>query len=398
MQRRLIARLLSAVVVLGLGGAVVGSQDDRAGIIARIEAAQAPAAGELDALTLPELMARFHVPAVSVAVIRDFELHWAKAYGVADVETGQSADNDTMYQAASISKPVAAFGVLRAVARSRLSLDEDVNRYLRSWAVPAREFTPAQPVTLRSLLSHTSGADDGFGFPGYHPSVDRPTVVQVLEGAKPSNTGPVLFARPPYAAFKYSGGGVTIVQLAVTEALDQPFPALMDELVLGPAGMTRSAYEQPLSPGRDRNAARAHDGDGRAMDAKWHVYPELEAAGLWTTPTDLARLAIALQRALAGRDGALLPRELAREMVTPVGVGPYAVGFSIAKNGEGWYFSHGGSNWGFRATLTAHVRKGYGAAVMTNADGGGPLAEALVGRIAAAYGWDSLDKPLQRRR
>jgi len=396
MRVRLVARLSSVVVICGLAVAVVWSEDDRAGLIARIEGAQAPGADELDALTLPELMARFHVPAVSVAVIRDFEIHWAKAYGVADVETGAAADNDTLYQAASISKPVAAFGVLRAVARGRLSLDEDVNRYLRSWKVPASAFTASQPVTLRSLLSHTSGADDGFGFPGYHPSVDRPTVVQVLDGAGPANTGPVLFARPPYAAYKYSGGGVTIVQLAVAETLEQPFPVLMQDLVLGPAGMTRSAYEQPLSPARDDNAARAHDRDGRAMDAKWHVYPELEAAGLWTTPTDLAKLAIALQRALAGRDGALLPRELAREMITPVGVGPYAVGFSVAKNGEGWYFSHGGSNWGFRATFTAHVRKGYGAAVMTNAANGGALTSALVARIAAAYGWDSLDKPLPR--
>ena len=396
MRRKLMARLLWVSVVCALAVAVVRSQDDAAGFIARIEAAQTPAAGELDALTLPELMARFHVPAVSVAVIRGFEIHWAKAYGVADVATGAAADNDTLYQAASISKPVAAFGVLRAVADGRLSLDGDVNRYLQSWKVPASDLTRTQPVTLRALLSHTSGADDGFGFPGYHPSVDRPAVVQILEGAQPSNVGPVLFARPPYAAFKYSGGGVTIAQLAVTEALGRPFPALMDDLVLGPAGMTRSAYEQPLSPARDLNAARAHDQQGQAMDAKWHVYPELEAAGLWTTPTDLARLAIALQRALAGQSRALLPPALAREMITPVGVGPFAVGFQIGKNGEGWYFSHGGSNWGFRATMTAHVRKGYGAAVMTNAGGGGPLAEALVTRIAAAYAWDSLDKPLAR--
>ena len=307
MHRKLVTRLLWVSVLCALAVAVVRPQDDAARFIARIEAAQTPAAGELDALTLAELMARFHVPAVSVAVIRGFEIHWAKAYGVADVATGAAADNDTLYQAASISKPVAAFGVLRAVTEGRLSLDGDVNRYLRSWKVPASDLVRTQPVTLRALLSHTSGADDGFGFPGYHPSVDRPTVVQILKGAQPSNVGPVLFARPPYAAFKYSGGGVTIVQLAVTETLGRPFPALMDELVLGPAGMTR-----------------------------------------------------------------------------------------IGKSGEGWYFSHGGSNWGFRATMTAHARKGYGAAVMTNASGGGPLAQALVARIAAAYGWDSLDKPLSR--
>lgn len=396
MHRWLVVGAVCVAVVSGLAVGVVGSQDDRAALIARIEAAQASGEGELDALTLSGLMDRFHVPAVSVAVIRDFQIHWARSYGVADVASGARADTDTLFQAASISKPVAAVGVLRAVEAGHLSLDADVNRYLRSWKIPTSGRAAWPPVTVRALLSHTSGADDGFGFPGYHPSADRPTVVQILDGARPSNVGPVLFARPPFAAFKYSGGGVTIVQLALTEALDRPFPVLMDELVLGPAGMTRSAYEQPLSPERDRNAARAHDQQGQAMDAKWHVYPELEAAGLWTTPTDLARLAVAVQRALDGRPGALLPRDLARELITPIGVGSFAVGFQVSKTGEGWYFSHGGSNWGFRATLTAHVRKGYGAAVMTNAAGGGRLADAIIQRIAAAYGWDSLDTPLPR--
>jgi CubicO group peptidase (beta-lactamase class C family) len=343
------------------------------------------------------MMDRLAVPGASIAVIKDFRIHWAKAYGVADVATNAPTNTGTLFQAASISKPVAAMAVVRAEQDGKLSLDEDVNVILRSWKIPWSEHTAKQPVTPRSLLSHTSGADDGFGFPGYAPDAPLPTIEQILNGEKPSNVGPVLFARPPYAGYKYSGGGVTILQLAMGDLFGRSYPELLQELVLRPVGMTRSAYEQPLSPERDTNAARAHSAAGKPMpDGKWHVYPELAAAGLWTTPTDLAKFAIEIQLSLQGKSNKVLSREMVRQMVSPAGVGPFAVGLTIAKNGEGWYFSHGGSNWGFRADLTAHVVKGYGVAIMTNADRGAALIEELKGRVAAAYNWDSLDRAMPR--
>jgi CubicO group peptidase (beta-lactamase class C family) len=367
-----------------------------AAMMARIEAPQVPDRQGFDNLTLKQLMERFRVPGVSIAVIKDFEIHWAKGYGIADVSSSAPVTPDTMFQAASISKPTAAMGVMRLVQDGKLSLDADVNTYLKSWQLPATEHTRDRPVTLRALLSHTSGLGDGFGFPGYHPQASVPSVVQILNGEKPSNTGKVLMERPPFTAFKYSGGGVTIVQLAVTEATGRAFPELMRSLVLDPIGMRNSGFEQPLSAERDRQAARAHNGRGAAMDAKWHVYPELEAAGLWTTPSDLARLAIELQNALQGKSNRVLSATSAREMVSPVGMGDYAVGFGLRKLGEGWYFAHGGSNWGFQCDLMAHVRKGYGVAIMTNADSGGAVLGEIRNRVAAAYGWDSLDKPVPR--
>lgn len=389
--------LVTLLAVVCLTVPARSQQDDPAPLIARIEAAQSPDRGGYDPLTLRELMDRLSVPGVSIAVIKDFRIHWAKAYGVADVTANAPVDTDTIFQAASISKPVAAMGVLRAVQDGKFSLDEDVNGILKSWKVPKSEHTAAQPVTPRSLLSHTSGADDGFGFPGYPPGAPTPTLVQILNGEKPSNVGPVLFARPPYAGYKYSGGAVTIMQLAMTDAYGRPYPDLLQELVLRPVGMTRSGYDQPLTPERDRDAARAHSGAGSAMPGgKWHVYPELAAAGLWTTPTDLAKFAIEIQLSLHGRSNKVLSPGTVRQMVSPVGVGPFGVGLTIAKNGEGWYFSHGGSNWGFRADFTAHVVKGYGVAIMTNADRGSALIEELKGRVAAAYGWDTLDRAIPR--
>jgi CubicO group peptidase (beta-lactamase class C family) len=132
------------------------------------------------------------------------------------------------------------------------------------------------------------------------------------------------------------------------------------------------------------------------MGAPWHVYPEQAAAGLWTTPSDLARFVIEVQRAYRGPGGAVATQASAREMLAPVGVGPFGVGLTVERRGEGWYFSHGGSNWGFRANFVGHFRNGYGLAVMTNGDNGSAVIAELEARVAAAYGWDSLNKPLLR--
>jgi CubicO group peptidase (beta-lactamase class C family) len=350
----------------------------------------------LDAPSVLPLLEQHHVPGVSVAVIKDFKIAWTGTYGVSDVVTGAAVDADTLFQAASISKPVAAMAVLKAVSAGRFGLDDDINGILKSWKLPTGDFTRDRPVTPRSLLSHTSGLGDGFGFPGYHPSAPLPTLVQILDGLKPSNVGPVRMERPPLTAMKYSGGGVTVMQLAMTDVIGKPFPAILQEYVLGPIGMSHSAYEQPLSPARDRHAARAHDNAGNAMDAKWHVYPELEAAGLWTTPTDLATFAIEVEQTLRGQPGRVLSRAMIQEMVNPVGVGDYGVGLAIFKRGEGWYFGHGGGNWGFRCNLIAHKIKGYGAAIMTNGDNGGPVMREIEARVAAAFKWDTLDKPVPR--
>jgi CubicO group peptidase (beta-lactamase class C family) len=396
MRRSLFAAMAPFVVILAPGARDAALQDGSAALIARIEARQSPNRQGLDPYTIQELMQKFRITGVSVAVIRDSEIHWAKGYGIADVATGRPVERDTMFQAASISKPVTAMAVLRAAQDGRLSIDADVNQILKSWKVPSSEWSSTRSVTLRSLLSHTSGADDGFGFPGYAPSEPRPTPPQILQGDKPSNVGPVLFARPPFTAFKYSGGGFTIAQLALMDAFGQPFAEIMQTSVLDPLEMKDSTYEQPLPSAREAKASRAHSGQGRAMDASWHVYPEQAAAGLWTTPSDLARFAIEVQRALAGPKGRVLSQATAREMITPIGVGGYAVGLGIEKRAEGWYFSHGGSNWGFRCNLVAHVRKGYGVVVMTNSDSGGAILGEIESRVASAYGWDSLDKPIPR--
>ena len=364
---------------------------------AAIELAQTqPGEDGLGTSTVAELMEEFGVPGVSVAVIQDFKIHWAKAYGVADVETGQLVDIETMFQAASISKPVAAMGVLRAVQDGLFSLDDDINDILDSWTLDGREFTRNRPVTPRTLTSHTSGLGDGFGFPGYDPEQPLPTTVQILEGHELSNVGSVFMEREPLTFYEYSGGGVTVMELALSDVRRRPFVDVLQEGVLAPIGMTRSSYAQPISPEHNQNAARAHDNNGESRGPKWHVYPEHAAAGLWTTPTDLARLIIEVQRSASGESNRVLSQSMIQEMLNPVGVGPFAVGFTVSKVGEGWYFSHGGSNWGFRALMLAHKVKGYGLVVMTNADQGSTVINEISRRIQYTYNWDSVASAVAR--
>jgi CubicO group peptidase (beta-lactamase class C family) len=376
------------MLALACGASHAQNTDDPASMMARIEAPQPAAQSELDALSLPALMARLHVPGLSIAVVRDYRIHWAKAYGMADAESGRPVDVHTRFQAASISKPVTAAGAMRLVQEKRLDLDADINSIVHAWQVPDAEWSRRQPVTPRSLFSHTSGADDGNGFPGYAPGAPLPTLVQTLEGAAPANVAKLRFARAPFVAYKYSGDGVLIMQQAMTELRGRPFADEMGANVLAPLQMQDSTFVQPLRVEATPPSALAHDAEGKRMDAPWHVYPEQASAGLWSTPSDLARFLIEIQTALRGPAGQLLTQASAREMTTPVGVGPLGVGLFVDKRGGGWYFSHSGSNWGYRAWMIGHLRHGYGVVIMSNSESSMPLIGLLSDRVARVYEWD----------
>jgi CubicO group peptidase (beta-lactamase class C family) len=221
-----------------------------------------------------------------------------------------------------------------------------------------------------------------------------PTAVQVLTGGPPANTAAVRIDVVPGSLWRYSGGGFTVAQLLMSDVTGRPFAEVMDELVLRPVGMTSSTYEQPLPDALAPRAATAHDRSGEPLPGEWHTYPEQAAAGLWTTPADLARMIIAVQRSAAGEPGALLSPATAREMLT-VQAGSYGLGFGLAGDGDAKRFSHGGSNAGFRALFVGTVSAGQGAVIMTNADLGGLLIEEIMRGIAHAYGWTGYE-PAQK--
>lgn len=344
--------------------------------------------------SLAERMEHYKAPAVSIAVVRDGRIAWVAAFGLADREAGLRATPRTLFQAGSISKPVAATGILVAVARGRLSLEKPVSAYLETWKLQENDLTRGTPVTLERLLNHSAGVTV-HGFPGYAPEKPVPSIVQVLDGAPPANTAPIRVDLAPGTKWRYSGGGYTIAQVALSDAMKRPFEVLLAELVLRPAGMVESTYEQPLPEARRAAAAAGYRADGAPVPGKRHTYPEMAAAGLWTTATDLAKFAIAIQRAVRGEKGAILPAPLAARMTAPL-LGDYGLGLAVEKRGGETYIGHDGANEGFQALLLAHRDKGLAIAVMVNSDNGVALAHEIVRGVARVDAWPGyLAEPLR---
>ncbi|MGH7443794.1 MAG: serine hydrolase domain-containing protein [Longimicrobiales bacterium] len=386
-MRRMPFPILAMIPLLACATEEQPGRDSPAERIARVEAGLLTAnvvAGE-PTHTIAERLSYYRVPGVSVAVIDSGRIVWARGWGVADSTTGTAVDTSTLFQAASISKPVAAAGALRLVERGLLDLDEDVNRRLKSWQVPENAFTTEEKVTLRRLLSHSAGTTV-HGFPGYAADDSVPTLVQVLDGEEPANTAPVRVDTVPGSRWRYSGGGISIAQLLMIDVTDRAFPELMRELVLEPAGMIHSTFEQPLPPARAEEAATAHLSDGTPAAGRYHTYPEMAAAGLWTTPSDLARFAIEIQQAFAGDTSRILSPEMARRMLT-IEAGEYGLGFGLDREDDALWFAHGGANHGFRAYFAALADDGRGAVVMTNGDVGSELAQEIMRAIAHEYDW-----------
>jgi CubicO group peptidase (beta-lactamase class C family) len=329
-------------------------------------------------------MARRHIPGLSLAIIEDGKLLSARAYGVTALD-GRPVTPATLFLAGSVSKSVSAAGALHLVEAGRLSLDADVNTILRSWKVPGNRFTSEKPVTLGGILSHTAGLTV-HGFGGYAVDEPMPTLQQVLDGAPPANSPPIRVDTIPGALWRYSGGGYTIMQQMILDATGRPFPEFMQATVLGPFGMTRSTFEQPLPHDRAGATATGYYDDRRAVAGRWHVYPEMAAAGLWTTPGDLARFAIGIQRTLSGKVHAVLSPEMARRMITEVRDGD-GLGFFLEGSGSALFFGHNGRDEGFDALLTASAETGQGIAIMINANDDSRLMNRIAEFVARKYKW-----------
>jgi CubicO group peptidase (beta-lactamase class C family) len=351
--------------------------------------------------TLSERLAHHQTPGISIAVINNFEIEWARGFGLCEVGTTREVIPDTLFQAASISKPVFALAVMRLVQEGRLNLDEDVNTYLTSWRVPV--LADWQPrITLRQLLSHTAGLTV-HGFPGYRNSEPLPTTVQVLNGEPPANTKKVEVNIIPGLHHRYSGGGTTIAQQVLVDALGKPFPEIMRELVLDPLGMTNSTYQQPLLNDWLTRTATAHSFSNIPLEGKHHIYPEMAAAGLWTTPSDLVKVGVEFMGVLRGLTAAVWSKETVEEMLRPqqpeqtqgadesfIGLGNglfVGLGFFAGGGiGDGFYFFHSGRNEGFISLMRLYPHIGKGAVVMLNSEEI-ELMQEVMRSLALEYNW-----------
>ena len=327
---------------------------------------------------------RRRIPGLSIAIIHDGRIVVSRAYGVADLTTRAPATPATLFQAGSISKPVAALGVLRLVEMGKLSLDEDVNAKLTTWRVPENRFTQSEKVTLRRLLSHSAGVTV-HRFPRYGVAHPLPDLVQVLYGAKPANNPPIRVDTIPGAIRRYSGGGFTVMQQLMIDVTGTPFPRYMQETVLNPIAMTSSTFEQPLSPARAKLAASGYYRDRTPVRGRWHIYPEMAAAGLWTTAVDLARFVIEIQETLGGKGRGVISPAMVREYLTEQ-KGGSGLGIGVEGNARTLRFSHGGRDEGFDAFLYGDA-VGNGIVILINTNDNTRFMGRIMDYVARTYGW-----------
>ncbi|MFP5287703.1 MAG: serine hydrolase, partial [Thermoanaerobaculia bacterium] len=372
-----------------LGSATAPSTTDLPSRIRRVETGLLPAVtlrGEPRvAWALADRMQHYDTPGVSIAVIDGGKLAWARGYGVLQAGGTAPVTTDTLFEAASISKPITAVAAMRLVENGRLALDEDVNRWLRSWKVPASELTRERKVTLRRLLSHTAGVS-GHGFRGYAPGERVPTLLEILQGRAPANTEPLTIEFVPGSKLLYSGGGYLVIQQLLADVTRRPFDAVARASVLAPAGMRDSTFAQPLPRREWHRAASGHDEKGVPMPGGWNAYPELAPAGLWSSAGDVARFAVEMLRATRGESRMLGPR-WAKEMLEPQQPGGWGLGFELHGTGNAARFGHTGSVFGYRSAFVVYPATGQGAVVMTNSDNGVPLVEEILRAVSAEYGW-----------
>lgn len=330
-----------------------------------------------------ERMAYYKVPGVSIAVVQNGKIKWAKGYGLANTKTKQKVDTTTLFQAGSISKPVAALAALQLVEKDQLSLDQDVNNYLKDWKIPENEFTKEEKVSLKKILTHTAGITV-HGFPGYTQNDALPSITQVLNGT--GNTSKITVDTIPGSLWRYSGGGYTVMEKMVEDVSKLPLEDYMASNVLQAIGMTNSTYEQPLRKALHGNASAAYNRNGELLDGLWNNYPEQAAAGLWTTPTDLANYCIEIQEIAQGKEGGVISQKTAKQMLSK-DQNDWGLGPSLSGEKESLIFRHGGKNAGFTNKLISFANRGEAVIVMTNADNGGPLIEEILRSISSYYDW-----------
>ena len=356
--------------------------------------------------SLMERMQDYQVPAVSIAVINNYEIEWARGFGVLEAGSDKPVSADTLFHAGSVAKTLSAASVLTMVERGLLDLDEDVNDRLVTWQVPENELTAQQKVTLRRLLSHSAGLQDGFtnrssGDPeptyiapaGQAPTVTIPQLLDAAPGVDVD--GPTLVSMIPGTEYRYANADYAILELLLVDVLQQPIPQFMAETILNPLEMASSTFEQPLPEDLRARATTEHDLSGQPLEGKRHHFPLLAAGGLWTTPSDLARFALEIMLAYRGESDKLLSQDAAIEMLSPqipIQGNPFydanGLGFHLSTEGPDLIFLHTGATWGSSCVLFAYPDRGQGAVIMTNkASEQVEIRLEILLSIASEYGW-----------
>jgi CubicO group peptidase (beta-lactamase class C family) len=349
--------------------------------------------GETGPVGIEARMARHKTPALSVAVIRNGELDWSAAWGRLRTD-GAQAGCDSLFQAGSLAKPATVLAAMRMQEQGIVDFDEDIETYLSSWHLPKGRQTDANPVTLRNLFTHTAGITPG-GYEGYAQGQPVPTDQQTVRAEAPSNSRKVEVSNAPGTSLVYSGGGYTVVEIALQDRLHQPFERIMRSWLTAPAGMKQADFTEPLPASSHAHTARGHLADGSVVAGGWRNHPEQAAAGLWATASDMAAFLIEIRKGWQGRS-TVFARDSIRELLANP-IDGHAYGFRLIGDGDQVFLTHYGGTVGYRAGMTLNLNSGDGAVYLSNSDNGSDLGLEFLGAVSGVYDWPMFRQTLVER-
>jgi len=310
------------------------------------------------------------IPGASIAVIENGRIAWARGFGLADLASGRPVTADTLFQAQSITKTLTALATVKLLAAEEIALDEPVNRYLTGWTIPENDFTKKVPVSFRMLLNHTGGLSNPYPDGCCGPKETLPTLQQVLRGMPPANNQPLTVERVPGTRFNYCNGCYTVLQPALESISQQAFPSLMQELVLTPAGMDDTSFDNTFFLNDTSTIAIPYDVDGKPHGRAPMRHPILSTGLMWSTASDLARFNLAFTKALNSAHP-LIDQPLAVQLSIPSSTANRSLGFELGNRdadakARGGYLFHSGTGNGAVSLSIISLDGNHGAVFLIN--------------------------------
>jgi formylglycine-generating enzyme required for sulfatase activity len=354
---------------------------------------------DINGMTLSERMKLYKVPGLSIALINNNKTEWSKAYGVINSETNVPATNETLFEAASVTKTLVSATALYFVEQGLIDLDKDINEYLQSWKIPENEFTKENEVTLRLLLSHQSGFSST-NLPYKEGAI--PTLVQVLRGELPALNEPATVQYKPGADWEYSNLGYLVIQMLLEDLTGKSLNQIMTEVIFEPLEMRSGTLDYFANKDLKNKVAFPHDASGNACEIIAHP-TALAQGSLITTPSDLAKFTIELAKASQGISNQILSQKMTQTMLTSElaldpaifggtkfdqGLGVFLRGF-----GNDQFFGHNGDSYpGATCLLGSIPARGKGVIIMTNSATGLPLILEILSKIENEYNWPKYEE------
>lgn len=345
-------------------------------------------------ITAEKLMRQKKLNGLSVAIFEDYKVIWTNQWGIKEAGSAEKIDVNTAFSTASISKPITAIVCAILEEKGLINLDDPISKYIKRWELPKSNFTNDTEVTWKHLLSHTSGASQG-GFEDYYEGDSIPSIVQSLNGILlPRTKEPIRFLFKPGTNWEYSGGGYVIVQLALEDRLQKPMSAIVKEYLLDPLKLENSTMVQPNEKGFITNIAKVHNDNGEIIRTGVPITPQVAPSGLWSTPSDLAVIAIEMQKALIGKGNKVISTNVARkvtDIVTLLGPRGWGYGWqrSVGWGNQEWFF-HDGSNTGVGGDVLGNMKNGNGIVILANGDKPNryPLMSYVKNRVFNILHWN----------